>query len=124
VSTLNQACIIVSEAGCYASTDIDDEAEFNYVDRNGRVAAAADMLVDWVKDWLADRDPLAGYETDGPLVALIARLVARAMAAQYEFGEQEHARREPPRLSISPAAAEALTALINDLVEEGGEANV
>jgi hypothetical protein len=127
LSALQHAAIIIAEAGRYADLGIANRDEFDLEDRAGRIRGAADALVGEVAETLADA---ANYQG---LVRVIARLVARAMMAQYQHDKKITRqiaeqlcdegrcpyRVEPPRLSISPAAAETIKSWLDDLVENG-----
>jgi hypothetical protein len=119
MSKIEAACQIVSSVGCFADADLEvtDPEYFANIDRLNRIHAAAGELWDFVEDGLGD-----GHGAE--LLRKVRCLVAAAMVEQQKFDEQEYARREPPRLSISLRTAVALKALLDDLVEEGGEANV
>jgi hypothetical protein len=111
MSALNQAAVIISEVGGYADLDLEQiPSQFERADRNGRVAAAADALYDFVAgavsgDLISNRLPGSVQEL---LFKRIAYVIARAMLTQYEFDRQEYDQR----------VAEAVKVLDGAMVEE------
>jgi hypothetical protein len=87
MSALNQACLIIAEVGCFADLSIANSDEFDHLDREGRIKAAGDVLVDFVAEWFADETGELPFHRRA--VRSIAALVARAMMAQYEHDEKE-----------------------------------
>jgi hypothetical protein len=82
MSDLESAACIIASVGCFADPAVANDGEFEIIDRNNRVNAAADELVDWVRDLL-----------DGPSTRkwsraeMVANLVASAMATQRSYDE-------------------------------------
>jgi hypothetical protein len=88
MTALSEACIVVSSAGCYAPLELEQNPEqFAHVDHEGRVSAATDLLVDFVKEWFADDTGRLPFQPW--LVRPIAELVARSMIAQFEHDARE-----------------------------------
>ena len=118
MSTIESAACIIGEVGCYADLAIGNDGEFDILDRQNRIAAAAGELVDWVGESLPDSTDDGKLPFASKYVDRIARLVACAMEAQREFGTKAE-RGRAARLAISPAAAEVIKGLVDRLVVEG-----
>jgi hypothetical protein len=114
MSALEKAACIGGEVGGCADPAIANDDEFDLVDRQNRISAAADELVDWVRDLVNEPFTRGGSQTE-----MVARLIASAMVAQRACDDNEHARAEQPRLSVSPPAAEVIKGLVDRLVEGG-----
>jgi hypothetical protein len=97
MSALDHACEVISEAGCYAGNEIRERAEFDRIDRQGRIAVAAKDLVNWL---------------DGSLprifdIDAVAELVATAMLRQHDHDEKERIERQIEEHERCYAAADA-----------------
>jgi hypothetical protein len=89
MSALNEACVIVAETGCFAPLEIANDGDFEYADHEGRVSAATNVLVDFVKEWFQDDTGLLPFNPY--LVRAIADLLARAMAEQHDYTKNDNA---------------------------------
>jgi hypothetical protein len=135
MSDIESACQIISEVGAHASCDLAGE-EYDRADREARVRQAAYVLIDWVGETLAGITDDGKLPCDAVHVHRIAAMIADAMVHQHEHDQEMNGeiiaemtnegrrvhRVEPPRLSITPAAAEMLKAWLDHLAKEGGEA--
>jgi hypothetical protein len=109
---LVHACTVIAEEGCYSDSGIPDR---DRVDREGRIAVAAKDLESWVRE---SPEVLTGIIKEDQVV-VVARMIARAMLAQYEYTVRDNADTDAAMCAealVEIGAVERSIAALKDLL--------